>query len=100
VWVDDTDGRSVHPALRDAVSAVDAGHPVPVMLGPSPHQMVQAEEFHYLLMVGHHNGVISVYDPLVGAVGEVPESHFYNGRLDDMGPHAAHVNSVSLPGGS
>jgi hypothetical protein len=99
VWVDDTDGRSAHPALRDAVQAVDAGHTVPVMLAPTPHQMLNGGEFHYVLMVGHHDGMITVYDPS-GAVKEVPESDFYNGRMNDIDSGATHVNSVSLPGGS
>lgn len=99
VWVDDTDGRSAHPALRDAVSAVDAGHTVPVMLAPTTHQMLHGGEFHYVLMVGHHDGMITVYDP-GGSVTEVPESDFYNGRMNDVDPGAMHVNSVALPGGS
>jgi hypothetical protein len=51
-------------------------------------------------MVGHHDGVITVYEPTNGAVQEVPESDFYNGHMNHIAARAMHVNSVALPGGS
>ncbi|MDN3351714.1 hypothetical protein [Actinomadura sp. DC4] len=96
VWVDDTDGRSAHPALRDAITAVDAGHAVPVLLAPTPGQLSHDGEFHYVLMVGHRDDMIIVYDP-AGAVKEISESDFCDGRMNGIDPAVTHVNSVTLP---
>jgi hypothetical protein len=97
-WVDDTDPRSVDTALRDAVSAVDAGHPVSVLVTPALNHMGNGA-FHYLLLVGHHDGKLTFYDP-TAAVFEVSDSDFRNGtlRLPGTTQTAPHVQAVVLPG--
>lgn len=95
-WVDDTDPRSVDAALRDAVSAVDAGHPVPVLVTPALNH-VTSGAFHYLLLVGHHDGKLTFYDP-TGPIIEVSDSAFRNGTMTIPGTELApHVEAVVLP---
>ncbi|WP_213454609.1 WXG100-like domain-containing protein [Rhizomonospora bruguierae] len=88
--VDDGDPRSVDPALRDAVTAVDAGRPVPILLG-------DVAPTHYVLLVGHEEGDLLVYEPSGGEVVRVPEDDFRAGRMRALGP--AHVQAVVTPGG-
>lgn len=87
--VDDTDSRSVNPALRDAVTAVDSGHPVPVLIGDS-------YPGHYVLMIGHDGDNLVFYNPS-GEITQVSERQFLDGKLDDLG--FAHVQGVITPTG-
>jgi hypothetical protein len=88
--VDDTDARSVDPALRDAVTAVDAGHPVPILLG-------DGAPTHYVLLVGHDGADLLIYEPTGAEVVRVSEADFRAGRLDALGP--THVQAVVTPRG-
>lgn len=98
-WVDDTDPRSAGPALRDAVTAVDAGHPVPVMLTPTASQAMHGGHLHWITLIGHKNGQLTLYAP-GGAIHTIPESDFLNGHMQDTGSGATHVDAVSLPSGA
>jgi hypothetical protein len=97
-WVDDTDPRSVEPALRDAVSAMDAGHPVTVLVTPGLDHMGNGA-FHYLVLVGHHDGKLTFYDP-TATVFELSDADFLNGtmRLPGTEQTAPHIQAVVLPG--
>ncbi len=87
--VDDTDPRSVDPAMRAAVSAADQGHPVPVMIG-------NAIPGHYILLVGHDGDDLVFYDP-TGAVKRIPATDFLDGHLVDLGDGFQHVQAVVTP---
>jgi hypothetical protein len=47
-----------------AVAAVDAGTPVPFLVGPAGTDVPR----HYVLLVGHADGVLEFYEPGVGAI--------------------------------
>jgi hypothetical protein len=85
--VDDTDARSVDPALRNAVTAVDGGQPVPVLIGDSYPR-------HYVLMIGHDGSDLLFYDP-AGYVTRISEQDFRNGDVGALGFH--HVQAVITP---
>jgi hypothetical protein len=95
--VDDTDPRSAGPALRDAITAVDAGHPVPVMLTPTPSQIAHGGEFHWVTLISHQNGQLTFYNP-GGSIITIPESDFLNGQMQSLDHGATHVNAISVPG--
>jgi len=87
--VDDTDHRDVSGALRDVVTAVDRGHPVPILVGgPIPR--------HYVIVVGHEGDHLLIFDPAYGRTVQVPSADFVDGR---MGEHAGfdHVQAVVVP---
>lgn len=90
-WVDDTDAGSVNPALDDAVAAVDAGHPVPVLIGEHVPTGVPR---HYVLLVGHEGDQLVFYDPS-GRMVRVSESDFRDGNMSAMGYD--HVQGVVTP---
>jgi hypothetical protein len=85
--VDDTSSRSVDPALSDAVKAVDAGQPVPVLIGDSIPR-------HYVLMIGHDGNDLLFYNPS-GEVTRISEQDFRNGNTAALG--FSHVQGVILP---
>jgi hypothetical protein len=87
--VDDTDSGSVNQALRDAVTAVDGGQPVPVLIGDSVPR-------HYVLMVGHDGDDLLFYNPS-GAVTRVSEQDFRDGNMSALG--FRHVQGVITPTG-
>ncbi len=72
--VDDTKRREVSATLREIVTAVDRGDPVPLLVGgPVPR--------HYVLAVGHRDGAVLVYEPTSGDTVAVPERDFLAGNL-------------------
>ncbi len=85
--VDDTDASSVGPALTNAVSAVDAGYPVPVLIGDGIPR-------HYVLLIGHDNGMLTFYNPS-GSFEQISEADFLNGNVSDLGYQ--HVQGVITP---
>ncbi len=86
--VDDTNDRSVDPALRDAVSAVDQGYPVPVLIG-------DRYPAHYVLLAGHDGNDLLFYQPGGGEVVRVSEQDFLNGNMSQLGYR--HVQAVVAP---
>jgi hypothetical protein len=85
--VDDTDAGSVGPALTGAVAAVDAGYPVPVLIGDGVPR-------HYVLLIAHDGDTLTFYNPS-GAVEQVSEADFLNGNVGTLG--YAHVQAVITP---
>lgn len=98
-WVDDTDPRESSAALEQAISAVDAGHPVPVLLGPTVGHLAHGTPMHYVLITGHSDGKLSIYNPENGIVRQVPDSDFRDGTMQSIDSQAPHVNAVIMPGG-
>jgi hypothetical protein len=96
-WVDDTDPRSSYPALQQAISAVDAGYPVPILLAPTLGHL--GNGMHYVLITGHSGNQLSIYDPEGGAITQVPESDFLNGDMQAYDSGSPHVNAVIMPSG-
>ena len=89
--VDDTDRRDVSEALREVVTAVDGGHPVPVLVGgPVPR--------HYVLAVGHAGDDLLIFEPTSGDTIRVPAADFVNGALRDEAGFD-HVQAVIVPRG-
>jgi hypothetical protein len=87
--VDDTDPRDISAALRDVVTAADRGHPAPVLVGgPVPR--------HYVLVVGHSDGDILIFEPTRGRTLRVPEPDFLNGKLTGTAGFD-HVQAIVLP---
>jgi hypothetical protein len=98
-WVDDTDPRSAFPALQQAISAVDAGHPVPVLLAPTLGGLAHGTPLHYVLITAHSDGQLSIYDPEGGGITLVPDSDFLNGTMQAVDSGAPLVNAVMTPPG-
>jgi hypothetical protein len=96
-WVDDTDPRNSYPALQQAISAVDAGYPVPILLAPTLGNL--SNGMHYVLITGHSGNQLSIYDPEGGTITQVPESDFLNGAMQAYDQGSPHVNAVILPSG-
>jgi hypothetical protein len=96
-WVDDTDPRSSYPALQQAISAVDAGYPVPILLAPTLGNL--GNGMHYVLITGHSGNQLSIYDPEGGKITQVPESDFLNGNMQAYDQGSPHVNAVIMPSG-
>jgi len=96
-WVDDTDPRNSYPALQQAISAVDAGYPVPILLAPTLGNL--GNGMHYVLITGHSGNLLSIYDPEGGTITQVPESDFLNGDMQAYDQGSPHVNAVIMPGG-
>ncbi len=87
--VDDTDERKAGAALREVVTAVNAGHPVPILVGGAVPR-------HYVLVVGHAGGEILIFEPSSGDTRRIPVTNFVEGKLSD---HAGfdHVQAVVIP---
>jgi hypothetical protein len=85
--VDDTDASSVGSALSSAVSAVDAGYPVPVLIGNGIPR-------HYVLLVGHDDGILTFYNPS-GSIERISEADFLDGNVSELGYQ--HVQAVITP---
>jgi hypothetical protein len=96
-WLDDTDPRSAYPALQQAISAVDAGYPVPILLAPTLGNL--GNGMHYVLITGHSGNQLSIYDPEGGKITQVPESDFLNGDMQAYDSGSPHVNAVIMPSG-
>ncbi|GAA0275897.1 hypothetical protein [Cryptosporangium japonicum] len=64
-WTDDTNPRELSAATRNILTAVDAGHPVPLLVG-------NTYPAHYLLAVAHDTDTLLVYNPAGGRLIEVP----------------------------
>jgi hypothetical protein len=75
-------------ALRDAITAVDNGHPVPVLIGGLLPR-------HYVLMVGQVGTDVLFYDPGASAVVELSQQSFLKGDSGTLG--FAHVDAVITP---
>jgi len=87
--VDDTDHRAASGALREVVTAVDAGYPVPVLVGGATPR-------HYVLAVGHSGDALLIFEPTAGATVRVPVADFVGGRLAKYAGFD-HVQAVVLP---
>jgi hypothetical protein len=96
-WVDDTDVVSASSALQQAISAVDAGHPVPVLLAPTIGGLADGTALHYVLITAHSGSQLSIYDPEGGKITQVPDSDFLNGSMQAIDSGAPHVNAVIMP---
>jgi hypothetical protein len=96
-WVDDTDPRNSYPALQQAISAVDAGYPVPILLAPTLGNL--GNGMHYVLITGHSGNQLSIYDPEGGTITQVSESDFLNGAMQAYDQGSPHVNAVIMPSG-
>ncbi|MGH3906753.1 MAG: hypothetical protein ACRDTE_21620 [Pseudonocardiaceae bacterium] len=87
--VDDTDQREVSGALRDVVTAVDQGHPVPILVGG-------AYPAHYVTVVGHQDGQLLIFEPSQGVTTRVAADDFINGDLR-RATYFDHVQAVVVP---
>lgn len=87
--VDDTNHRAISAALREAVTAADRGHPVPMLVGgPVPR--------HYVLVIGHSGGDVLIYEPSGGATVRIAERDFLSGNLRESAGFD-HVQAVVVP---
>ncbi|HEY3259719.1 MAG TPA: hypothetical protein VGJ95_05530 [Pseudonocardiaceae bacterium] len=87
--VDDTDRRGISDALCEVVTAVDGGHPVPILVGgPVPR--------HYVLVVGHSCDDLLIFEPTSGDTVRVPAVDFVAGTLAE---HTGfeHVQAIIAP---
>ncbi|WP_432831313.1 hypothetical protein [Dactylosporangium sp. CA-092794] len=66
--------RRFRPALGPELAAVETGWPVPLLIG-------NAVPRHWVLIVGHADGVLRCFNPARGAVIEVPLADARNRRL-------------------
>lgn len=87
--VDDRDPRDVSRALRDVLAAVDDGRPAPVLVGAVVPR-------HYVLVVGHHDGSVLVFEPTAGRTVAVPDREFLVGGLA-AALGFPHLQAVVLP---
>ena len=87
--VDDRDPRDVSSALRDVLAAADDGHAVPVLVGAVVPR-------HYVLVVGHHDGSVLVFEPTAGRTVAVPDRAFLEADLR-AALGFAHLQAVVLP---
>ena len=69
------------------MSAVDAGYPVPVLIGDGIPR-------HYVLLIGHDDGLLTFYNPS-GAIEQISEADFLNGNVSALGYQ--HVQAVITP---
>ncbi|MGH3433135.1 MAG: hypothetical protein ACRDQB_09895 [Thermocrispum sp.] len=90
--VDDTNQRDVSADLRDSLTAANRGDPVPMLVA----NQNPADGMHYVLITGHENGNVLIYEPTSGDTVSVPESDFLNGTLSDSAGYD-HVQSVMVP---
>ena len=77
-------------------NAVDEGKPVPIQLGNS--DSLQGELVgQQALVIGHHDGVLDVYNPTTGKVEWCSEAGFVNGRMDWETNLPTNISGVLLP---
>ena len=88
-WTDDTDRRVLAAATRDALAAVDAGHPVPLLVG-------NVYPAHYLLIVAHDEDHVLIYNPAGGRLAEVAVTDLRAGNLAAVTAFR-HLHGVLLP---
>jgi hypothetical protein len=88
-FVDDTDQREVSGALREVVTAVDQGHPVPILVGG-------AHPAHYVTVVGHQDGDLLIFEPSNGVTARISAEDFVNGNLRGA-TDFDHVQAVIVP---
>ena len=90
--VDDTGRRGIGDALREVVTTVDGGHPVPILVGgPVPR--------HYVLVVGHAGDDLLIFEPSSGDTVRVPAAGFVNGTLGSTAGFD-HVQAVVVVSGT
>ncbi|MGH3931762.1 MAG: hypothetical protein ACRDTF_17515, partial [Pseudonocardiaceae bacterium] len=87
--IDDTDQRDVSGALRDVVTAVDQGHPVPILVGG-------AYPAHYVTVIGHQGNDLLIFEPSHGVTTRVPTEDFVNGNLR-RATYFDHVQAMIVP---
>ena len=87
--VDDTDRRGIGNSLREVVTAVGGGYPVPILVGgPVPR--------HYVLVVGHTGRELLIFEPTSGDTVRVPVDAFLTGTMG-MLVGFDHVQAIVLP---
>lgn len=74
--------------LPDIERAVDEGRPVPVR--------VRGEEGHQMMIIGHDDGQLQIYNPW-GHTVWVSEDDFINGHMDNAATGLPDVKGVHLP---
>lgn len=72
--------------------------PVPVLLAPTLGGLAHGTALHYVLITGHSDGKLSVYDPEGGRITQVPDGDFLAGNMQAIDAGAPHVNAVIMPG--
>ncbi|MGH3912776.1 MAG: hypothetical protein ACRDTC_05110 [Pseudonocardiaceae bacterium] len=87
--IDDTNQRDVSGALRDVVTAVDQGHPVPILVGG-------AHPAHYVTVVGHQGDDLLIFEPGHGVTTRVSAEDFVNGNLR-RATYFDHVQAMIVP---
>ncbi|MGH8919542.1 MAG: hypothetical protein ACRD0H_14630, partial [Actinomycetes bacterium] len=87
--IDDTDQREVSGALRDVVTAVDQGHPVPILVGGT-------YPAHYVTVVGHQGDDLLIFEPGHGVTTRVPAADFVNGNLR-RATYFDHIQAMIVP---
>ena len=75
-------------AVRDAVTAVDSAHPVPVLIGDWIPR-------HYVLLIGRDGGDLLFYEPTHAKVTRVSDEDFLKSNVDALG--FQHVYAVITP---
>jgi uncharacterized protein YukE len=97
-WVDNTSAPNANTGLMHAITAVDAGHPVPILLAPTIGGMLNGTSLHYVLITGHNGNQLSIYDPEGGQIRQIPQSDFLNGTMQTIDSGAPNVNAIIAPG--
>jgi hypothetical protein len=87
--VDDTDERAITDSLREVVSAVDGGYPVPILVGGRVPR-------HYVLVVGHAGDDLLIFEPTSGDTRRVLATDFVAGTLGERAGFD-HVQAVVVP---
>lgn len=90
--VDDTDRRAVSATLRAVLAAVDHGHPVPVLV--ADQNITRGA--HYVLLLGHDDGQVLLYNPAHGNSFRLPASDFLTGGLRSVAGFD-HAQAVVVP---
>jgi len=90
--VDDTDRRAVSATLRTVLAAVDHGHPVPVLV--ADQNLTRGA--HYVLLLGHDDGQVLLYNPAHGNSFRLPASDFLTGGLRSVAGFD-HAQAVVVP---
>lgn len=81
------DRRNILPGVA---RAIDEGKPVPIQVG-------DADGGHQLVIIGHRDNQLEIYNPR-GGISWVSADDFVNGRMGNMGSGVPpHVRSVVMP---